>query len=58
LLHLARTVCRRAERWIVSLRHRETINEAGLRFFNRLGDYLFAAARVVNGEEEIEEERA
>jgi cob(I)alamin adenosyltransferase len=57
-LHLARTVCRRAERWVVELSRAEPINFCCLRYLNRLGDYLFALARVSNTEEGIEEERA
>lgn len=48
-LHVARTVCRRAERAIVSLMQRESVNEAGLHYINRLSDWLFVAARLVNG---------
>ncbi len=48
LLHLARTVCRRAERSLVALA-RETGLDAGcLAFLNRLSDYLFVAARAQN----------
>jgi len=47
-LHVARTVCRRAERTIVTLMAGEAINEAGLRYVNRLSDWLFMAARLVN----------
>lgn len=59
LLHLARTVCRRAERWIVGLATEETVNPAVLVFLNRLGDFLFLAAREANRaagkpEEEVE----
>jgi cob(I)alamin adenosyltransferase len=47
-LHLARTVTRRAERLVVELAARETVNMAALRYLNRLSDFLFVAARAVN----------
>lgn len=47
-LHEARTVCRRAERWIVQLHEEEPITEAIIVLVNRLSDYLFVAARSVN----------
>ncbi|MBN1287441.1 MAG: cob(I)yrinic acid a,c-diamide adenosyltransferase [Anaerolineae bacterium] len=47
-LHAARTVCRRAERAIVSLMAVDAINEVGLQYVNRLSDWLFAAARLAN----------
>lgn len=46
--HLARTVCRRAERFIVALDETETITKAILVIINRLSDYLFVAARYAN----------
>ena len=46
--HLARTVCRRAERRAVSLARTETVNAAGLRYLNRLSDLLFVMARSLN----------
>ncbi len=49
-LHQARTVCRRAERWMVMLREQEPINAEALRYVNRLSDWLFVAARMVNHE--------
>lgn len=55
LLHQARTVCRRAERWVVTLSQTENVNDECLKFLNRLGDYLFALARQVNHEEGTEE---
>jgi cob(I)alamin adenosyltransferase len=49
-LHLARTVCRRAERWIVSLQQTESINPLALIYLNRLSDLLFVMARSANQE--------
>jgi len=54
--HLARTVCRRAERLMVSLAKTENINEVSLRYLNRLSDLLFVIARVLaraNGGSEV-----
>jgi len=47
-LHLARTVCRRAERHVTALSASENIGDALLPFLNRLSDYLFVAARRAN----------
>lgn len=47
-LHVARTVVRRAERRVVSLAQRQAINPYVRQYLNRLSDYLFALARVVN----------
>jgi cob(I)alamin adenosyltransferase len=45
--HLARTIARRAERRVISLSHNETVNEASIRYLNRLSDLLFVIARVL-----------
>ncbi|MFQ6019302.1 MAG: cob(I)yrinic acid a,c-diamide adenosyltransferase [Dehalococcoidia bacterium] len=47
-LHLARTVCRRAERAAVKLASSEEVNPNLLAYLNRLSDLLFALARYVN----------
>jgi cob(I)alamin adenosyltransferase len=47
-LHLARTVCRRAERHAVTLAAEAAVNPEAVRFLNRLSDWLFVAARVAN----------
>jgi cob(I)alamin adenosyltransferase len=48
LLHLARTVCRRAERELVALSHRESVGTATVMYVNRLSDALFVMARYEN----------
>ncbi len=47
-LHLARTICRRAERAVVSLTQHEAVNPAVVVYLNRLSDLLFALARWAN----------
>jgi cob(I)alamin adenosyltransferase len=47
-LHLARTVCRRAERAVVAAARHERISPAILRYLNRLSDLLFVLARAAN----------
>ena len=49
-LHVARTVCRRAERGIVELAQlpNEPVSSAALKYVNRLSDHLFVASRYVN----------
>lgn len=47
-MHLARAVCRRAERAVVGASGREVVNPDGVVYLNRLSDLLFVLARVVN----------
>lgn len=56
MLHVARTVCRRAERRVVGLSEKVEVNPNVIEYLNRLSDFLFVMARVVNhreGKEEI-----
>ena len=60
-LHLARVVCRRAERQCVTLAHLETeagrpaVNPEVVRYLNRLSDLLFVMARVANRRQGVED---
>jgi cob(I)alamin adenosyltransferase len=49
-LHIARTICRRAERQMVELADRpgEEVSEVAIRYANRLSDFLFVASRYAN----------
>ena len=49
-LHLARTICRRAERIMVELAAQpdEPVSDAAIQYINRLSDFLFVASRSVN----------
>jgi cob(I)alamin adenosyltransferase len=49
--HLARTICRRAERRVVTLQKQERVDKGILVYLNRLGDYLFVFARWTNMQE-------
>jgi cob(I)alamin adenosyltransferase len=49
-LHVCRTVARRAERLSVELAAMETVNEAAVKYLNRLSDWFFVAARMANDE--------
>ena len=52
-LHFARTICRRAERAVVALNQSEPVGECVLSYLNRLGDLLFAYARLANQLEQV-----
>ena len=53
--HLARTVCRRAERRCVALSHESTVESIILLYLNRLSDYFFVLARWLGMKEGVEE---
>ena len=53
--HLARAICRRAERHLVALHQEEKIAPEILCYINRLSDVLFVAARMLAKEENIPE---
>jgi ATP:cob(I)alamin adenosyltransferase len=46
--HLARTVCRRAERQLTRLSREETVTPVSLQYLNRLSDLLFVMCRIIN----------
>ena len=48
--HLARTVCRRAERKLIELHRSEAVTDISLKYLNRLSDLLFVMCRTINKE--------
>ena len=53
--HLARCVCRRAERRVVSLHQSETVEDIIIRYLNRLSDFLFVLSRKIGHDLSVEE---
>jgi cob(I)alamin adenosyltransferase len=53
--HVARTVCRRVERSLVSLDRQSNLNKHLLAYINRLSDYLFVLARAISKQEGADE---
>lgn len=54
-LHIARTVCRRAERLTVSCAQADEISETALKYLNRLSDFLFVLSRYENFKAGVED---
>ena len=54
-LHVARTVCRRAERLVVALQDDDPATQSSIAYLNRLSDYLFVAARYANRKRGVED---
>jgi cob(I)alamin adenosyltransferase len=54
-LHMARTICRRAERAVVELATQDNVRPVLIRYLNRLSDLLFAWARLENHEQQAAE---
>ena len=55
-LHVARTVCRRAERRLVHLKDKNEVDGEALKYLNRLSDYLFTLARHVAQADKVKED--
>jgi cob(I)alamin adenosyltransferase len=55
LCHVARAVCRRAERRLVELYQNETLVPVHLQYLNRLSDFLFVLCRYLNREQGVED---
>lgn len=53
--HIARCVCRRAERMSVHLSHNEPVPDIAIKYLNRLSDYLFVLARKLSNELQADE---
>jgi cob(I)alamin adenosyltransferase len=54
-VHIARTVCRRAERLVIALHNTEPVDPIALKYLNRLSDYLFVLSRKMAVEMGVEE---
>ncbi len=53
--HLARTICRRAERWVIELNDKDPVNPLIIEYLNRLSDYFFMLARRFSFENKVSE---
>ena len=55
--HIARTVCRRAERRILDLTGEAEVDELVVKYMNRLSDYLFMLSRKLSHDQQVEEKK-
>jgi len=55
--HVARTICRRAERNVIALHQKQEVEEIIIRYLNRLSDYLFVLSRQLSHLLKIEEKK-
>lgn len=55
LIHIARTITRRAETQVIALDEKEKVNEECKKYLNRLSDLLFVIARIVNKNNDFED---
>ena len=55
LCHLARTICRRAERAVVKLVRTEEVAALNIQYLNRLSDFLFVLCRAINRQQGVED---
>ncbi|MCF6300514.1 MAG: cob(I)yrinic acid a,c-diamide adenosyltransferase [Proteobacteria bacterium] len=53
IAHLARSVCRKAERSVWKMHQQQKVNSDVLKYLNRLSDYLFVIARVLNHGDDV-----
>lgn len=53
--HIARTICRRAERMVIQMDEKEKVDPLIIKFLNRLSDYLFVLARTITKELKLNE---
>ena len=55
ILHLSRTISRRAETYVVALSQKEEINKSSIVYLNRLSDLLFVLARTLNKRNDVDD---
>ncbi len=53
--HLARTICRRAERWVIEVTEKEIVDAIIIEYLNRLSDYFFMLSRKISLDNNAEE---